>query len=206
MNRLSKSSPVADPSDLVSAAQFTSLTGVDMKDSGKKALPRSKFSEEEDKLLQSLVEELGEKAWPAIASRMAGRHVRQCRERWNHYLNPAHTKRKWSPLEDRLLETCVAERGRSWKSFESMFPGRSDIDLKNHYNRLVRRRSRETRIMLSLSAGYADATTPVKAAAVAANLNDPAHPQEKFAFSDLLWSDNDSEGESGAEMWETDPL
>jgi hypothetical protein len=56
----------------------------------------------------------------------------------------------WAPHEDRLLEEKVGELGRRWKVLEAYFPGRTDINLKNRYNLLTRKRNKAIKIALRL--------------------------------------------------------
>lgn len=59
-----------------------------------------------------LVNEFGTLNLSEIASRMEGRNQRQCRERWNNYVNPDLIPRDWTPQEDYLLE--LKYRTWSW--------------------------------------------------------------------------------------------
>jgi hypothetical protein len=61
---------------------------------------------QEDIALRELVGKLGTK-WAAISREMArhgaGRVGKQCRERWNHQLNPGLVKGKWTSEEVRYV-------------------------------------------------------------------------------------------------------
>jgi hypothetical protein len=107
---------------------------------------RRKFSPEEDELLRSLVQEHGSCNWPKIASFMTGRSVRQCKERWVNYLSQVSDGPSWTLDDDLRLERMVIERGHKWKTLELHFPGKTDIQLKNRYNVIQRRRNRLFRI------------------------------------------------------------
>jgi hypothetical protein len=48
---------------------------------------RSRFRPHEDDLLRVLVSQSETLCWAEIASQLPGRNVRQCRDRWNHYLS-----------------------------------------------------------------------------------------------------------------------
>jgi hypothetical protein len=111
---------------------------------------RHPFTEAEDGHLRRLVSELGDNDWIAIAGQIEGRTPRQCKERWTHYLSPAIVHDKWSGEEDELLKDLVNQHGKTWKAFESLFPGRIDISIKNRYNVLSRRKAKELKIALKL--------------------------------------------------------
>jgi hypothetical protein len=49
---------------------------------------KTKFTPEEDGTLTHLVTHYGTSNWKGIASLMGTRNARQCRERWNNYLDP----------------------------------------------------------------------------------------------------------------------
>ncbi len=62
---------------------------------------RSPFTRNEDKKLAGLVKKYAD--WNKIASEMKGRTSKECRERWQDYLNP-NLSSKWPQSEDKT--TC----------------------------------------------------------------------------------------------------
>ena len=103
----------------------------------KKTSSRQKFTAEEDRLLESLVNELGTHAWKKVSARMKTRSTRQCRERYTNYLAPNVTNGPWTAAEDALLEQKVQEMGQKWSKIASFFEGRSDVNIKNRHALLV---------------------------------------------------------------------
>jgi hypothetical protein len=116
---------------------------------------RRKFSAAEDDSLKDLVNKYGEDDWIKIASQIPNRSVRQCRERWNHYLAPPLVLCQWTKEEEELLARQVLEHGHQWKIFESLFPGRTDINIKNHYRVMLRREQKRLRILTENSSLFA---------------------------------------------------
>jgi hypothetical protein len=115
------------------------------------ALPRSlspggsgmmklKFTAEEDNILGRLVREFGTKNWRQVAQLMRTRNARQCRERWNNYINPALRIGTWTPDEDELLLKQYAIHGSKWNKIAKVFRRRSDLSLRNRWQMLERRR------------------------------------------------------------------
>ena len=98
---------------------------------------RVKFSPEEDEKLRILVNELGNKAWKRVAARMGTRTTRQCRERYNNYLEPTLINGPWEKEEDFILIQKVAEIGQKWSKIAEIFRHRSDVNIKNRYSLLV---------------------------------------------------------------------
>lgn len=103
------------------------------------ARKRAPFLESEDKKLIALVARYGEDDWGMITKYMIGRNVRQCRERWNKYLNPNLKKDPWTEEEDNLLMKKYYEIGPRWKEFSYFFQSRTDLNIRNRFKRLKRR-------------------------------------------------------------------
>jgi hypothetical protein len=101
---------------------------------------RHAFSSEEDSHLRNLVSRFGDDAWDKIAARMPTRDRRQCRERWINYLSPTVTNGPWTNEEEDLLKNKVESLGRSWKAILPFFPGRTDINIKNHWKQMGKMR------------------------------------------------------------------
>ncbi|KAH0792412.1 Myb-like DNA-binding domain containing protein [Histomonas meleagridis] len=91
---------------------------------------RAKFLPHEDCQLKALVAEYGEDQWRKVASRMPNRNVRQCRERWKHYICSDSAKAPWNPQEDEILHQMVNELGFKWTKIAKCLPGRTDIQVK----------------------------------------------------------------------------
>jgi hypothetical protein len=100
---------------------------------------KQKFTMEEDHLIVSRVQEYGAKLWKVIAAGLPGRTARQCRERWVNYLSPDVRAVQWTIDEENLLRTKVGEYGQLWSRLVRFFVGRTDVSLKNHYRKLMRR-------------------------------------------------------------------
>jgi hypothetical protein len=91
---------------------------------------KAKFTPEEDARLREVVERCGTSDWSVVAREMFDRKPRQCRERWNNYVNPVIVSSAWSLAEDQLLETKFNEIGARWKEIAQFFPTRSKNQVK----------------------------------------------------------------------------
>jgi hypothetical protein len=94
---------------------------------------REKFFPEEDERLKFLVEIYGTHSWDVIAAGLPGRNVRQCRDRWKHYLSGTTANEPWTPDDDRLLFRKMQEFGPKWTTLSAFFPGRTDTQVKNRW-------------------------------------------------------------------------
>ena len=98
-----------------------------------------KFTYEDDQRLAKYVETVGEGDWGKIAELMGDRNGRQCRERWNNYLNPVLRKDAWTAEEVSLLIEKYKELGPRWNRIAKCFDNRSTNNVKNKWMTLKRR-------------------------------------------------------------------
>ena len=108
-----------------------------------KTSTRKYFTAEEDIKLLELIKKYNFD-WKKISNEMNNRTVRQCKDRYHHYLSPDICREKWTHDEDNLLLSTVEAQGKKWKLFENIFTGRTEIDIRNRYNILMRRINKET--------------------------------------------------------------
>ena len=97
-----------------------------------------KWTKEEDMKLLHMVEIFGFKDWRNLSKNIEGRNTRQCRERWQNYLNPNLNHENWTLEEDNILLKMRDEYGPKWKLISKYFTNRTDQMIKNRYNALIR--------------------------------------------------------------------
>ena len=96
------------------------------------------WTEEEDDQLRKLVAEFGPKKWVFVASKMENKGGKQCRRRWQNYLNCDNNKQGgWSPEEDEVLMTKHKIVGNKWTEIAKAVGGRTDNAVKNRYLSLI---------------------------------------------------------------------
>jgi hypothetical protein len=121
-------------------AQFQQTTLLAPRD---KKISRHKFSPDEDELLKHLVAQYGTTDWGILAQNFHGRTPRQLRDRWRHYLSPEVVTGNWTEADDQMLLSKVNELGQRWSAIAQLFPGRTDIGVKNHYISIVGRTKKD---------------------------------------------------------------
>ena len=112
----------------------------------KSAIIKSKFSQEEDDLLKTLVEKSSDLDWFSISCHFDNRNARQCRERWYNYLDPSLTKGQWSEEEDRILLEKYQEVGTHWNAISRFLHGRSGNSVRNRFLMIQRRIAKTQRL------------------------------------------------------------
>lgn len=104
----------------------------------RKSSKKSKFTDNEDQRLQSLVMKYGTNNWKLIAKQIPNRTPRQCRDRYRHYLSPTINQSEWTKEEDRILLEKTEEFGFKWKVLENFFSNRNEIQIRNRYYSISR--------------------------------------------------------------------
>ena len=99
---------------------------------------KCKFTPDEDKRLIELVNASHDIDWSYISSQIPNRNPRQCRERWQNYLNPKLKNKTWTEEEDRLIIERYHEMGPHWNAIGRTFDGRSGNAVRNRYLVLMR--------------------------------------------------------------------
>ena len=113
-------------------------TQTNSKQKSTQSIIKNKFTAEEDKLLIELASKSKVHNWNDIAEQLGTRNARQCRERWNNYLNPTLRNDPWTEEEDRLLLEKHRELGTHWNKISKSFKNRSDNSIRNRWQLLMR--------------------------------------------------------------------
>lgn len=107
-----------------------------------RSLPKQKFNEEDDERLKAIIKDLGTKSWADVSKAMGNRNPRQCKERWENYLNPHINNDPWTKEEDDLLILKQKEIGSRWVTISHFFNRRTDAAVKNRWQMLARRQKK----------------------------------------------------------------
>nr|CAB3481000.1 unnamed protein product [Digitaria exilis] len=107
----------------------------------KVGLKKGPWTAEEDQKLISFILGNGQCCWRAVP-KLAGllRCGKSCRLRWTNYLRPDLKRGLLSDAEEKLVIDLHAQLGNRWSKIASHLPGRTDNEIKNHWNTHIKKK------------------------------------------------------------------
>ncbi|BAT90227.1 hypothetical protein LR48_Vigan08g124900 [Vigna angularis] len=107
-------------------------------------LRKGAWSPDEDTKLVAYITRYGHWNWSQLP-RFAGlaRSGKSCRLRWMNYLRPNVKRGNFTPQQEECIIRIHAERGNKWSAIAAELPGRTDLEVKNHWHTTLRKRSQE---------------------------------------------------------------
>lgn len=100
---------------------------------------RAKFTPQEDAKLRKLVNDYGSHPnWRSISAKMKTRTPRQCRERFQNYLNPNIKVNNWTEEENQIILDKYKEFGNQWNKISQFIEGRTGNAVRNQFQLLTR--------------------------------------------------------------------
>nr|GMD99785.1 protein ODORANT1-like [Ipomoea batatas] len=107
----------------------------------KLGVKKGPWTAEEDKKLITFILSNGQCCWRALP-KLAGlrRCGKSCRLRWTNYLRPDLKRGLLSQDEEQLVIDLHARLGNRWSKIASKLPGRTDNEIKNHWNTHIKKK------------------------------------------------------------------
>ncbi|XP_051131805.1 transcription factor RAX2 [Andrographis paniculata] len=108
----------------------------------KAKVKKGPWSPEEDAQLKEYIERHGTGGnWIALPQKAGLRRCgKSCRLRWLNYLRPNIKHGDFTDDEDRIICSLFARIGSRWSIIATQLPGRTDNDIKNHWNTKLKKK------------------------------------------------------------------
>ncbi|KAI4344165.1 hypothetical protein L6164_011426 [Bauhinia variegata] len=99
---------------------------------------------EEDLVLKAYIEAHGEGKWTTVSKKSGlKRGGKSCRLRWKNYLRPDIKRGDMSQEEEDLIIRLHKLLGNRWSLIAGRLPGRTDNEVKNHWNTYLNKRGKK---------------------------------------------------------------
>ncbi|PRQ20986.1 putative transcription factor MYB-HB-like family [Rosa chinensis] len=107
----------------------------------KGSLKNGTWAPVEDRKLLDYITRFGYWNWRQLP-KFAGlsRCGKKCRLRWLNYLNPNIKRRNYTCEEEEIIIRLHEKLGNKWSAIAEQLQGRTDIEVKNHWHRNLKRR------------------------------------------------------------------
>nr|AGV22119.1 MYB transcription factor 2 [Betula luminifera]AXG64019.1 MYB transcription factor 2 [Betula luminifera] len=107
----------------------------------KLGVKKGPWTVEEDKKLVNFILTHGQCCWRAVP-KLAGlrRCGKSCRLRWTNYLRPDLKRGLLTESEEQLVIDLHARLGNRWSKIAARLPGRTDNEIKNHWNTHIKKK------------------------------------------------------------------
>ena len=90
----------------------------------------------EDEILKAAVMKYGKQQWARVASLLNRKSAKQCKARWNEWLDPSVRKVEWSRAEDEKLLHLAKLMPAQWRTIGPLV-GRTAAQCQERYERLL---------------------------------------------------------------------
>ncbi|KAL3655157.1 hypothetical protein CASFOL_000943 [Castilleja foliolosa] len=106
-------------------------------------LNKGAWTADEDRILTEYIRKHGPRRWNTLAMKTGLKRCgKSCRLRWLNYLRPDIKRGNISEAEEDLILRLHKLLGNRWSLIAGRLPGRTDNEIKNHWNAHLRKKAK----------------------------------------------------------------
>ncbi|XP_021847627.1 transcription factor MYB41 [Spinacia oleracea] len=107
----------------------------------KEGLKKGPWTSEEDQKLIDYIQTYGPGNWRSLPNKAGLKRCgKSCRLRWANYLRPDIKRGNFSFEEEETIIQLHSILGNKWSAIAARLPGRTDNEIKNHWNTHIRKK------------------------------------------------------------------
>ncbi|OMJ74553.1 hypothetical protein SteCoe_26515 [Stentor coeruleus] len=154
------------------------------------------WSQSEDDLLKDLLRK-GIEKWGQIASLLnkeihKGLRIRtgkQCKERWNNYLNPDVNRGAWTDKEDLKILESYKQNGNKWSIIAKSIKNRTESSVKNRIKSLLNKIKQDLTAIDDISSGIDKLINKKRQNMIVISENSSASPKSGYGVTKKSFSE-----------------
>ncbi|CAN0891582.1 MYB-like transcription factor ODO1 [Linum grandiflorum] len=168
----------------------------------KLGVKKGPWTAEEDRKLVNFIVTHGQCCWRAVP-KLAGlrRCGKSCRLRWTNYLRPDLKRGVLNESEERLVIDLHSRLGNRWSKIAAELPGRTDNEIKNHWNTHIKKKL----IKMGIDPVTHNPLDEKTKETIGHDVDDHHEPQQRELYTDdhidsawRPWSDSEFKKELGS--------
>ena len=152
---------------------------------------RSAWTNVEDEVLKAAVSKYGLNNWARVSSLLARKSAKQCKERYESWIDPRISKQEWSREEDERLLHYARIFSTAWRTIAQLMENRTAAQCIQRYQYLLDEEEKRESGEFGLTGPDGESAAPVETGQKFKPLGDDVDISSKPAIPDAVDMDED---------------